>query len=201
MGRLSDSKILGGIGSILEIIPFLSIVGYILVLLSTKFISDEVHDGSIFSDMIIAVVAGIVGVTAGGFILIFSGILGVFTAGVSAFLGVLAILAVVWIALLVSSVFVRKAYNNIATKLNIGTFRTAGTLYFVGALLTIILVGFIVLFAAYIVQVIAFFSIEEGQVAVPGTIAPQPGIKYCQSCGAQLQAGAAFCPKCGSKQP
>ena len=201
MGRLSDAKLLGGIGSILEIIPFLSIVGYVLVLISIKFVSDEVHDGTIFSDMVIAVVAGIVGVAAGAFMLVFSGILGVFTAGVSALFGVLTVLVIVWIALLVSSIFVRRAYNNIAAKLNIGTFRTAGTLYFLGALLTIVLVGFLILFVAYIVQIVAFFSIQEGQPAVQGATAPQPETKYCASCGTQMAAAAAYCPKCGAKQP
>ncbi len=201
MGRLSDARILGGIGSILEIIPFLSIVGYILVLISIKFVSDEVHDSSIFNDMIIAVVAGIVGVTAGGFVLAFSGIFGVFTAGLSAFLGVLAVLGIVWIALIVSSIFIRRAYDNIATKLNVGTFRTAGTLYFVGALLTIILVGFIILFIAYIVQVVAFFSIQDLLPAAPGPAPSTGAIKYCPSCGAQISSATTFCPQCGARQP
>ncbi|MDG6902820.1 MAG: DUF996 domain-containing protein [Nitrososphaerota archaeon] len=203
MGRLSDAKILGGIGSVLELIPFLSIVGYILVLISIKFVSDEVHDSTIFNDMIIAVVAGIVGVAAGGFVLVFSGIFSVVTGGFAGFFGALAVLAIVWIALIVSSIFIRRAYNNIATKLNIGTFRTAGTLYFVGALLTIVIVGFIILFIAYIVQVVAFFSIQEGQsmVSAAGAAAPQEGTKYCPSCGAQILPAATFCPKCGAKQP
>lgn len=201
MGRLSDAKVLGGIGSVLELIPLLSIVGYVLVLISVKLVSDEVHDSSIFADMIIAVAAGIVGVAAGGFILIFSGIFAVFTAGLSAFLGVFAILAVVWIALIVSSIFVRRAYDKMATKLNVGTFRTAGTLYFVGALLTIVLVGFLILLVAYIVQIIAFFSIQEGQQASPAPMAPQAGTKFCPSCGAQMPSAATFCPQCGAKQP
>lgn len=201
MGRLSDAKTLGGIGSILELIPFLSIVGYILVLISVKFVSDEVQDSSIFSNMIIAVVAGIVGVAAGGFILVFSGIFSAFTGGLGALFGVLGILVVVWLALIVSSVFIRRSYNNISARLNIGTFRTAGTLYFIGAILTIVLVGFVVLFIAYIIQVVAFFSIPESQPAAPGQAAPQAGMKFCPSCGAQMPSAATFCPKCGAKQP
>ena len=188
-------------------IPFLSIVGYILVLISVKFISDEVHDGSIFNDMIIAVVAGIVGAAAGGFILFFSGIFSILTAGLSVLFGIIAVLVVVWIALIVSSIFVRRAYNDMATKLNVGTFRTAGTLYFVGALLTIILVGFLILFIAYIVQIVAFFSIQDNQAVLgattmaPASTAPQATTKYCPGCGAQIQSAATFCPNCGAKQP
>jgi len=206
LGRLSDAKVLGGIGSVLEIIPFLSIAGYILVLLSIKYVSDEVQDRSIFSDMIIAVAAGIVGVAVGGFVLVFSGIFAVFTVGLSAILGVIIALTLIWIAFIVSSIFVRRAYDRIATKLNIGTFRTAGTLYFVGALLTIVLVGFLILFIAYIVQILAFFSIQEPQTSgaasmAQASAAPQSSTKYCPSCGAQVPSGATFCPKCGAQQP
>lgn len=207
MSKLSDARILGGIGSILEIIPFLSIVGYILTLIAVKYISDEVNDRQIFSDMLYAVIAGIVGVAVGGGIILFGALSALFTSGVGALFGMLTILAVVWIALIVSSIFVRKAFNSMATKLNVGTFRTAGTLYFIGALLTIILVGFIILFIAYIVQIVAFFSINEAAVrptmaASPGAPAEAPpsGTKYCASCGSQMPSSATFCPKCGAKQ-
>jgi uncharacterized membrane protein len=206
LGRLSDAKILGGIGSILEIIPLLNIVGYVLVLLSVKYISDETHDGSIFSDMLIAVIAGIVGVAIGSFVLLFGGIFAVFTAGVSAFLGIVTFLGIIWVALVVSSLFVRKAYNNIASKLNVGTFRTAGTLYIIGALLTIVLVGFFILFVAYIVQIVAFFSIPEsaagpGLAPTTGGAPAQAASRYCVNCGSQMMSTATFCPKCGAKQP
>jgi len=41
MAGLKDAKLLGGIGAILALIPYISIIGYILVLISLKFISDE----------------------------------------------------------------------------------------------------------------------------------------------------------------
>jgi uncharacterized membrane protein/ribosomal protein L40E len=205
LGKLSDAKILGGIGSILEIIPVASIVGYILTLIAVKFVSDEVQDGTIFNDMIYAVVAGIVGVGVGAFILFFGAISSVFTLGVGALVGVAAFLVIAWIALLVSSLFIRRAFGKIADRLNVGTFRTAGTLYFVGAILTIVLVGVIILFVAYIVQIIAFFSIPESlpsmQASTAAPMAPQStGSKYCSSCGTQMPSAATFCPKCGARQ-
>jgi len=30
---------------------------------------------------------------------------------------------------------------------------------------------------------------------------PAPGMKFCTNCGAQLDASATFCPKCGARQP
>jgi uncharacterized membrane protein len=213
MGKLSDAKMLGGIGSILQIIPYVSIVGYILTLIAVKFISDEVHDRSIFNDMLYAAITGIVGVAIAA-VGIFGAFASIGVLGVGAIAGIIAFLAVAWIALIISAIFIRKAFNNIATKLNIGMFRTAGTLYFIGAILVIVLVGFIILFIAYILQIVAFFSINE-TTAQPQTMQANPmspatpmaasttqgGTKFCANCGTEMGATVAFCPKCGAKQP
>lgn len=205
MGRLGDAKTLGGIGSILEIIPFLSIIGYILTLIAVKYISDELQDKTIFSDMLYAVITAIVGVVVGALLFFFGFIASVFTFGLSAILGAVAFLAIAWIAFIISAVFVKRAFDKMATRLNVGSFRTAGTLYFVGAILVIVLVGFLILFIAYIFQIVAFFSIQEGTQpgqgppAPPGPVA-QAGMKYCPNCGTQMAASVLFCPKCGTKQ-
>jgi len=201
MGKLSDARMLGGIGSILQIIPFLNIVGFILTLVAVKYVSDEVKDGSIFSDMIYAVVTGIVGFIVGASLLFFGALSSMFTAGISAITGGIAFLAIAWIVLIISAIFVRRAFDKMATKLNVGTFRTAGMLYFIGALLTIILVGFLILFIAFILQVVAFFSIQDTQAAPMAQMPAQAGFKYCPSCGSQMPLAAGFCPKCGAKQP
>jgi len=202
MGKLSDAKILGGIGSILQIIPFLSIVGYILTLIAVKFVSDEVQDSSIFSNMLYAVITGIIGVAVGASVVFFGALSSVFTGGVGAIGGAIGFLAIAWIALIISALFVRRAFDGMANKLGVGTFRTAGLLYFVGALLTIVLIGFLLLFVAYILQVVAFFSINDsGTLARPqAQPTTQPGFKYCSNCGTQMPSAAAFCPKCGAKQ-
>jgi len=205
MGKLSDAKLLGGIGSILQIIPFLSIVGYILTLIAVKYVSDEVQDSSIFTNMLYAVITGIIGVALGASVVFFGALSSFYTAGLSAITGGIAFLVVVWIALIISALFVRKAFDGMATKLGVGTFRTAGTLYFVGALLTIILVGFLLLFVAFILQVVAFFSINDStpmvQPQAPMQTMAATGFKYCASCGTQMASSATFCPKCGAKQP
>ena len=212
MGKLSDAKTLGGIGSILQIIPYINIVGYILTLIAVKHISDEVHDASIWTDMLYAVVAGIVGFGIASFG-VFGAFLSIGALGFGAIIGIIAFLAVAWVALIVSSFFIRKAYNNIAGKLNIGMFRTAGTLYFVGAILTIILVGFVIIFIAFILQIVAFFSINDtaapqqgmGMQAAapmaPTAASAEGGTKYCVNCGSAMSTSMTFCPKCGAKNP
>ena len=204
MTKLGDAKTLGGVGSILLLIPAVNIVGYILILIACKYISDELGDKSIFDNMLYAVIAGIVGVVASAFIIFTGAVFGVFSFTTSSVIGVIGALAVAWIALIVSSIFIRRAYGTMATKLNVGTFKTAGLLYFVGAILIIVLVGFLLLLVAAILQIVAFFSINEmTQRTQPQPTAPSTtptGTKFCPTCGTQLEVSATFCSKCGTKQ-
>jgi len=197
---------LGGIGSILMLIPPINIIGFILVLVATKYISDSVRDRSVFDNMLYAVITGILGTIAGIVVFLSGFFFGIFTFGGGALLG-LAGLAIVWICFVISSLFIRRAYGTMATRLDEGSFRTAGTLYFVGALLTIILVGLIILAIAFIFQIIAFFSIKESIQPAGGQPPPVPrggpaaGVKFCSYCGTQTTSSASFCPKCGAKLP
>jgi uncharacterized membrane protein len=202
LSKLGEAKTLGGVGSILLLIPGVSIVGYILVLIAGKYVSDELNDRSIFDNMLYAVIAGIVGVAIGAAVLFTGAAFAVFTLGLSALLGVVAGLVVIWVFLIISAVFIRRAFNTMATRLNVNSFKTAATLYFIGALLTIVLVGFVILFVAYIFQIIAFFSIHEvpQPMQAQPAAAPVAGMKFCPSCGTQMASSAAFCPKCGAKQ-
>jgi len=206
LGKLEDAKMLGGIGSILQLIPGISIVGYILILVAAKYVSDDLGDKTVFDNMVYAVITAIIGVAVVAFLLFTSLIVGVFTLGGGTIIGVIGALVVVWVFLVISSLFIRRAYDTMATRLNVDSFRTAGTLYFIGALLSIVLVGFIILFVAYIFQIIAFFSIREAPQPRAGqpmfTMAPaaQVGMRFCPNCGTQMASSAMFCPKCGSRQ-
>jgi hypothetical protein len=44
-------------------------------------------------------------------------------------------------------------------------------------------------------------SPQGSQVPVGQAVGPQPGMKFCPNCGTQLPSMAAFCAKCGAKQP
>ena len=182
MGKLNDAKLLGGIGSILTIlsvIPYggfaVGIAGLVLVLVAVKYISDYFNDPSIFNNMLISVILAIVGTVAAavGFLGALFGIVSLgaissvqrtvsFMPVMSSFLLLIVLgLLAIWAVLLVSAIFLRRSFNTIAERLGIGLFSTAALLYLIGAALTIVLVGFIVIFIAEIVQAIAFFSIEE----------------------------------------
>jgi len=164
--------------------------------------------------VVIAAATGIVGALAGAAVFVFGAVTGILTGGVSAFLGIAAGLFVVWVFLIVSAVFLRRAYNSMSKELGVGMFSTAATLYLVGAALTIVLVGFILLFIAEILQAVAYFSIPSQPptqgagasagptAAPPPTMSPPPGgaTKFCTNCGTKISPSATFCYSCGAKQ-
>lgn len=198
MSKLSEAKTYGGVGSILmllAIVPsvgwLLAIAGAILALVAIKRVSEAVADPSIFSNMLIAIVLGVVGFVV-GVIVIAASVLSAFGLTaltqmapgtvpsiaksdiVTLILGIVAGLAVVWILLMVSAIFVRRSYGSMATKLGVGMFRTSGLVFLIGAALTIILVGFILIFVAEILNVVAFFSIPEQPPMVPPSMQSVP---------------------------
>ena len=231
MATLSQAKALGGIGSLLvllSIIPtagvVLAIVGWILTLIAVKYLSDVLTDRSIFNNILIAVILGIVGIIVGGLV-VFGSIMGFvglqnITAGappsnvVGLVTGVIAGLAVMWIVFIVAAYFQRKSYSVIARRLNVGMFGTAALIFLIGAALVIVIIGFLLLFVAQILFVVAFFSIPESAIPTQGNVpspmpptagspatTPSQETKFCPSCGASLAKDATFCTKCGAPQP
>ena len=214
---LSQAKTLGGIGSILVFIPFLNIIGYILILIAINDVSKYLQDRSIFNNTLIAVALEIVGSAVGLFFL-FGGVLtSMLTGGLSVVPGVIGALAITWIFLVAAAFFLRRSYDTIALKLGINSFRTTGLLFLIGAGLVILLgLGLIVIFVGNIFEAISFFSIPEqpGQIQ-PGQTAPaaqsvplaagsvsttqilnQP-LRYCPNCGVAVETTARFCRNCG----
>ena len=225
MASLSSAKTLGGVGGILVFIPFLSLVGWILILLATKEISDSVQDKTIFDDALLAGITAVIGAVVFAFVfalVVFTGSAGgPFTPGPFIFSGVfLGVLAAFWVFTIISAIFLKRSYEKISQRLNVSAFATAGLLYLIGAALTIVLVGFLILLIALIFQVVAYFSIQDrppspgwGQpvaqtfspspvVQQPLTSPQQPQVesKFCFKCGAKLSSMAIFCTNCGAKQ-
>ena len=225
MASLSSAKTLGGVGGILVFFPVLSLVGWILILLAPKEISASVQDKTIFDDALLAGITAVIGAVVFAFVFalaVFTGSArGSFVSGPFAFSGVfLGVLALFWVFTIISAIFLKRAYEKIARRLNVSAFATAGSLYLMGAALTIVLVGFLILLIALIVQVVAYFSIQDRpptpgriqpapQTFAPSPVTQQPAIppqqppiesKFCSKCGAKLTSVAVFCTSCGAKQ-
>ncbi len=183
MATLAQARILGGIGSILvllSVVPeagiFIGLIGFILILIAARYISDEVADRSIFNNALIAVILIFAGAIVGAAV-VFAYLLR-FLGGVlispppdpseligpgifSLLAAIFAALVLIWIFFIASAIFLRRSYRAIASQLNIGMFDTVALLYLIGAVLSIVLVGFVIIYISQILQVVAFFSIPE----------------------------------------
>jgi uncharacterized membrane protein len=77
--------------------------------------------------------------------------------------GVIAVLAILWIFAIIATYFIRRSLKQLSARSNVGLFGTAGTLLLIGAFLTIILIGFILMWVAVVLLAIAFFQIKRSE--------------------------------------
>jgi uncharacterized membrane protein len=165
------------------------LVGLILVLIAVKGMSDHYNDASIFNNSLYGVILSIVGavifvaalfVTALSF---FENVLGIELSAaftdptvfsniewteamifdnlmdyVGALVGSMLVL---FIFIVVAAIFYRKSLTTLAEKTGVGLFGTAGLLILIGAVLTIIAIGFLLIWVALILVTAAFFKIRE----------------------------------------
>jgi len=187
MSLLGNAKILGGIGALLillGIIPYagalIGLIGFILVFVAVKYISDETKDKTIFNNFLFFFIITIVGIVlaAGISIITFIDVGGieyfidlqtqtltdpmVIFEELQGFLtGVIIALLILWVSLIVSVIFLRKSFDSIAEHTNVKWFGTSGLLFLVGAATVIIAIGFIIILVALILMIIAFFSLPD----------------------------------------
>ncbi len=213
MSSLESNKNLAGVGSILLMFPFVNIVGIILIFIGMKGLAEYYKNDSVYRDalrglifLIIAAISIAVAVPVfaiSGMFSIFA--LGPFGVGFE-LIALLLMLVLVFIFYLLAAINLRKAFNSLAQESGEHMFETAGMLLFFGAIFTIILVGFVLIFLAWIIATIAFFSIkvppQQYVYGPPPTAVPsmQP-TSFCPNCGAPVEANATFCPHCGKQLP
>ena len=68
-----------------------------------------------------------------------------------------------FVFLIIAMFFVRKSLTQLSSKSGIGLFGTAGLVMLIGAVLTIIVVGLIVIWIGLILATAAFFMMKEPQ--------------------------------------
>jgi len=223
MSTIESSKTMAMIGSILLLLggfvpyggPVLSIIGVVLLLIAIKGFSQYYQDPSMYDNslrgFIYYIIAAIAFAVA--FALLFAGIATIFVFG----LGILGIIGFV-VALIIAFIFyvmaakrLKMTLNTLSQRTGEKSFETAGMLLYWGAILTIVFVGFILIFIAWIFATIGFFQMKTpaqqnapqqqyGYAPPPPPTAPS-GTKYCPNCGAAVQPGATFCPNCGKQLP
>jgi uncharacterized membrane protein len=183
---LESGKNLAGIGSIFLIIPvpFLSIVGIIMVLIGMKNLSHAYNDESIWKNTLYAVIFGIIGIIASGLTLIslfFGGIFTAATFGLGETSGIIGLVAgliiflfIAFIFYLLEAIYIRRAFDSLANKSGVGLFRTGGLLLLIGAILTIFIVGLFLIFIAWILILVAFFQIPTNSTSQQSQMPPPP---------------------------
>jgi uncharacterized membrane protein len=216
MSNFEVSKLMAAIGALLMFLGFVpgaGIIGGILIIIGLKGLAEYYRDDSIFRNAISGAIFGIV-----GFIVLWIGgtsISGVFTLGIAGIVGglilLLILLVVLFAFMLMMALSFRKVLYALSDRSGEHLFHTAGTLMFIGAALTIVFfIGLIMVFIAWIIATIAFFSIRAGPqpqsyAYPPPPPSPQPAptvgseTKYCPNCGAPVNASAAFCSHCGKQ--
>ncbi len=111
-----------------------------------------------------------------------------------------------WVLSSFAAYFYWQTFNNLSGCSNEGKFKTAGLLLFIGSLTTIIVIGGLIVWIAWIVAASAFNALTPRQKQQEfNPYSPQiPGVppnlyetNYCTNCGAPVNKSMAFCPNCG----
>ena len=223
------SKTLAMEGSILitlGLIPYvgwvLGIVGIVLLLRAMKEFANYYQDNSIYQNSltgikfyIVALIA--LAVAGAGFVVGFvfngfanNGSLAAFGIGNALGLAVgVAFLVIACVFYVLAATHLRKTFDTLAQKTGEHSFVTAATLLWLGAWLTLIGVGVLLLFIAWIFAVIGFFTLKSpqqpyasqpyGYTSPPPPPSSGPTPIYCSNCGTPLKSQATYCSNCGKK--
>jgi len=167
-----EGSILLLLGPIPTVGWILAIIGVILLLKATKELSYYYQDESISKNTwaglkyyIVAIIALAVGAGIGIASFAKAGILAgapfTLAAGVvGGFVAIFAGLAVAFAFYVLAALNLKKVYETLAQKTGEGSFTTAATLLFIGAILTIIGIGVILVVISWIFVIIGFSSMK-----------------------------------------
>ncbi len=219
MSTIESSKTMAMIGSILLILGgvpgaggILSLIGVILLLMAIKgfasFYQDQPMYDNALRGFIYYIIAAIAFAISLGLLAI--GAISIFFIGFG-ILGFIAGLVVAFIFYIMAAKRLRMTLNSLAQKTGEKSFETAGMLLWYGAILSIIVIGGILIFIAWIFVTIGFFQMktpaqqsatqQQYGYAPPPPPTAQAATKFCPNCGAPVQPEATFCPNCGKQLP
>lgn len=179
---LKEARTYGGIGAILSLLgglvprigSLIIVTGLVMILFAVKEISAAVKREDIFKSYLVAFILHL-----GAFLVLIIAVL--FGIGVAVLRGmplramdetfwavrhvigsILVGAFLAWVLFVLGSYYLKKSYESIAAESGVGVFRTAGSLYFIGAILTIAFgLGVLVLLVGKILEVVAYLSLPE----------------------------------------
>ncbi|PVX25762.1 MAG: hypothetical protein CW691_03510 [Candidatus Bathyarchaeum sp.] len=172
----------------------LGLVGIILVLIAMKGLADQYNESGIFNNTLYGVILTIVGavvfvatVVVGAVGLLSELNLDLETLSTDPtalanmdweaaidfnsigdhLLIIVAGLVVLFVFIVIAAIFYRKSLSSLAEKTEVGLFGTTGLIILIGAVLTIIGIGFLLLWISLLLLTIAFFSIKTDAIPPP----------------------------------
>lgn len=163
----------------------LGIAGFILMLVALNGMASDYKDRKIFDNALYGVIVAVVGVVAAIAVIVVMALATLSSLGINLLNwtswrqvgnllrnpanmgnlwgligGVIIGLVVLFAFAVVSAMLFRRSMNILSTKTKIDMFHTAGLLMLIGAVLTIVLVGLLLIWVSFILIAVAFFSIK-----------------------------------------
>ncbi len=123
---------------------------------------------------------------------------------------ILALIGIAVIIGVVSAVFYMRAFNKLGEKSGVDNFKTTGLLYLLGVVLSIVGVGVLLMWIAWILALIGFHSLKPKIPETTSTFSyptsttssTMPDVsqrRYCPYCGAENTPGSLYCRSCGKQ--
>jgi uncharacterized membrane protein len=188
--------VIGSLGFAVPYAGLLSLVGVILLLIGLKGLANIYGDAGIFNNTLYAIIIAIVGVVVGIASIVITALATLASIGITltnvtdwatfgtelanrfsnpanfgvlwTVIGALIIgVIIIFVFAIIAVFFFRKSLTSLATKTSVGLFGTAGLLMLIGAVLTIIAIGAILIWIAWILVTVAFFQIRTQPAQTP----------------------------------
>lgn len=196
------------------VIGVLGLVGFVMFLVSMHRLSRYYDEPAIFKNVLNGFLVGVIGAAVIVSILVALLALVFFHAvpsGIPAawlvIVSIFGLLVAAIVFTIVSAIFYKRAFDALAQRSGSYSFNTAGSLYLWGAALTIVFVGSLLIWIAWIFAFSGFHSLKP-KAAKPTAPFPtmQPPAtfsarRYCQYCGAENAQDAVYCQACGRQIP
>lgn len=219
MSTFESNKTMALVGAILLVIgvfvPYggsavVEIIGIILLMMGIKGFSTYFNDPAMYQNALTGIIYYVIAVIAGAVALgsLTLGAVSIFLLGFGIVIFIVAVVAA-FIFYLMAASRLRRTFYDLSQKTGDQSLHTTGTLLWIGALLSIILVGYVLIFIAWIFAAIGFFNMrtpaqpayQQPYTQPPPVPTSTQATRYCPHCGAPVDASATFCTNCGQQLP
>ena len=202
LGGIGAILLFLGVFPVVSSYGVIELVGAILILISLYGFANYYNDKAIFNNAIFGVLAAVIGAVIAGVVLLVTVMSSLYdllyelfpewngdlasiqgmtpnanidpSALIPFITGFLMILVIVWVFAIIAAFFIRRSLREVAVRSGTGLFATAGLLLLIGAFLTIIFIGLILIWIAAILLAVAFFTMKKNEPAPPPPVTMAP---------------------------